>query len=373
MRTRHLRIAAALIGAALLIPVSAGTPSVAKGGGRRPTKYVDLKTVPKPKISGAEMIAGLEELVGRFPIRNNSVPGPVGTGIPMAEFLAKEAKKNGFKVKIIEYEVGGVRPRTVRVVQALKEGTKKPEEWIAFVSHFDLVPQTVQGAYDDTSGTNMMRFFGKAFKKIETKRTIALLWMDAEEDGLLASQMYAEEMKKEKQEFLAVLGFDMVGIGYPAPYCICIYHGPTPEDAAIALPILDYVNFDFLKFPEGDGSPGAANKWPVGGPPHVCSCGFNIRTRMSRTSPSRATSRSAGPVCAPHPTTPAITSRGTPSRAWSGSRGAGRTSRPAPRTPSTRPGTRGWSSTTSRVLPWKTIKPQSSSVSVRKLATTSSS
>lgn len=277
MRTRHLRIAAALIGAALLIPVSAGTPSVAKGGGRRPTKYVDLKTVPKPKISGAEMIAGLEELVGRFPIRNNSVPGPVGTGIPMAEFLAKEAKKNGFKVKIIEYEVGGVRPRTVRVVQALKEGTKKPEEWIAFVSHFDLVPQTVQGAYDDTSGTNMMRFFGKAFKKIETKRTIALLWMDAEEDGLLASQMYAEEMKKEKQEFLAVLGFDMVGIGYPAPYCICIYHGPTPEDAAIALPILDYVNFDFLKFPEGDGSPGAANKWPVGGPPHVCSCGFNIR------------------------------------------------------------------------------------------------
>jgi hypothetical protein len=103
------------------------------------------------------------------------------------------------------------------------------------------------------------------------------LWFDAEEEGLLASTQYAADLAEKKQKVIGALGFDMVGIGYPAPYCICIYHGPMPEDAALALPVIKHVNFDFLKFPEGDGNPATANKWPVGGPPHVCSCGPNIR------------------------------------------------------------------------------------------------
>lgn len=123
----------------------------------------------------------------------------------------------------------------------------------------------------------MMRFFGKAFSKIKTKRSIALLWFDAEENGLLASDAYAKMLKEKGQKIAVGLGFDMVGIGYPARYCICIYHGPQPEDAAKALPIIDYVNFDYLKFPEGDGGPAATQKFPFGTDPHVCSCGPNIR------------------------------------------------------------------------------------------------
>lgn len=236
-------------------------------------KFIDLKKVPKPKISGGEIIAGLEEFVDKFPLRQNMLPNNEAA----AEFLAKEAKKYGFKVKILEFEVGA---RTVRVVEALKLGSTKPDEWIAFISHYDTVASvgvTVQGAYDDGSGTNMMRYFAKAFSKVKMNRTIAMLWFDAEENGLLASQAYAEYLKKKKTDVYAGLGFDMVGIGHPAPYCICIYHGPSPEDAGKALPIIDYVNFDFLKFPKGDGNPGTQYKWPIGGPSHVCNCGPNIR------------------------------------------------------------------------------------------------
>jgi hypothetical protein len=94
---------------------------------------------------------------------------------------------------------------------------------------------------------------------------------------LLASQAYAEHLKKKGQKIHAGLGFDMVGIGYPSKYCICIYHGPAPTDAATAVPIIDHVNFKYLKFPKGDGGPGAAAKWPIGTDGHVCSCGVNIR------------------------------------------------------------------------------------------------
>ena len=239
--------------------------------------YIDLKKVPKPKISGAEIITGLEEFVDKFPFRQNMLPNNQAA----AEFLAAEAKKSGFKVKIHEFEVG-TPARPVRVVEALKLGSKKPNEWISFIAHYDVIASagaTVQGAYDDGTGTNILRYFGKAFSKIKMNRTIALLWFDAEENGLLASQAYAEYLKEKRKDVdvYAGLGFDMVGIGHPAPYCICIYHGPHPADAGKALPIIDYVNFDFLKFPEGDGNPGTQFKWPVGGPSHVCSCGPNIR------------------------------------------------------------------------------------------------
>ncbi len=269
MRTRYLRrgIVALAVALAAVAPGLGAAPVAAKK-----SPYIDLDKVPKPKITGGEIIAGLEEFVAEYGMRQSSLPLD---NIPASEFLAKEAKKYGFKTRILEFEVSDPLVETVRVVEAVKKGTTKPDEWITFISHYDTVEQTLQGAYDDGSGTNMMRYFAKAFSKIKTNRSIVLLWFDAEEQGLLASQAYAEMLKKKGQEVTAGLGFDMVGIGYPARYCICIYHGQL--DGSITEPIIDYVNFDYLEFPKGDGGPGATAKWPIGTDPHVCSCGPNIR------------------------------------------------------------------------------------------------
>ena len=274
MRINRLTaLLAALVATALVAPLS--VPAATKPTSRKnPYGFVDLKTVPKPKITGAEIITGLEEFVAQHPLRQSTLQiDNQGS----SEFLAAEAKKYGFKTKILELETGDATVPTVRVVEAIKKGTTKPDEWIAFIAHYDTVEQTVQGAYDDGSGTNMLRYFAKAFSKVKMNRSIALLWFDGEEQGLLASDIYAEQMKKRGQKITAALGFDMVGIGYPANYCICVYHGPMPEDAALAVPIAEYVNFDFLKYPKGDGGAGATQKWPIGTDGHVCVCGPNIR------------------------------------------------------------------------------------------------
>ncbi|MDQ3645478.1 MAG: M28 family peptidase [Actinomycetota bacterium] len=261
------RLAALGVIAALVVPAFAAAPTQA----RKKAPFYNLNKVPKPNVTGKEIIAGLEEYVEKFPLRQNLLPN----NVPAAEFLADEAKGYGFKTEILEFKVG-TPERTVRVVQAIKKGTKKPDEWLAFVAHYDVVAGvgfTVQGAYDDGSGTNILRYFGKAFSKVKTNRSIALLWFDAEEDGLLASKAYAALMDQQRQKIKAVLGFDMVGIGYPARYCICIYHGPNPTDGSLAVPITDYVNYEHLKFPKGDG----AGKFPAGAEGHVCNCGANIR------------------------------------------------------------------------------------------------
>ncbi len=263
----------------LLLAAGALSPSASA-----PARYIDLDKVPKPKITGAEIITGLEDFVERFPMRQQGTPN----NIAASEFLAEEAKGYGFKTRIIEYDLpppNGARG-PVRAVEAVKLGTKYPDEWIAFVAHYDIVPGvmvTIQGAYDDGSGTNMLRFFGKAFSKLKTKRSIALLWFDGEENGRLGSQAYAAEMKEKGQKFAAVFGFDMVGIGYPAPYCMCIYHGQVPTDAGVAPPIIDYVNFEYLDFPEGDGGTTQEQTWPFSGEPHVCNCGVNPRNSDERS------------------------------------------------------------------------------------------
>ena len=278
MRTNKLTILlTALLSSALLVGL--GAPGIKAQGA---PKYFDLKKAPKPKITGAEIIAGLEEFVEEFPTR------PTGTDLnaQAAEFLAAEAEKSGFKANVLEVDTPNVRFPKVKVVETIKRGTTKPDEWIMFVAHYDTslgsIPlsggaATIQGAYDDGSGTNMIRFFAKAFKNIKTKRSIAIVWFDAEEQGLLASAAYADILAERKQKVAGVLGFDMVGIGYPADYCICLYHGALPEHQAVAVPILEYVNFDYLEFPRGDGEATATTDWPIGGTPHVCLCGPNVR------------------------------------------------------------------------------------------------
>ena len=271
------RLAAVALVTAMCVPALLGTRAVAGGT----PDYIDLSKVPKPTVTGKQIVDGLQEFVDKFPLRQNMLPNNDAA----ADFLGKEAKGYGFDVKQLKFETGGTASRTVRVVQALKYGDTKPDEWIAFIAHYDIVAPdgvgaTIQGAYDDGSGTNILRFFAKQFSKIKTHRTIAILWFDGEENGLLSSKIYADMLAKKKQKIVAGMGFDMVGIGYPSPYCICVYHGPNPPDAEKALPIIDYVNFKYLKYPEGDGGPGATMKWPLGnvtGTGHVCSCGPNIR------------------------------------------------------------------------------------------------
>ncbi|MEA2433980.1 MAG: hypothetical protein QOG54_1437 [Actinomycetota bacterium] len=271
------RIAALAIAVAVAAPaLLTGAPAGAKG--KVGYDFYDLTKAAKPKITGKEIIAGLEDFVSKFPLRQNMLPNNAAA----ADFLAKEAKGYGFKTKVYEFPGGTNNARTLRVIEAVKPGTTKPDEWIAFVAHYDIVAPdgvgaTVQGAYDDGTGTNILRYFAKAFSKVKTNRSIAILWFDGEENGLLSSRLYADMLEKKGQKIHAAMGFDMVGIGYPANYCICIYHGPQPEVAELAVPIARYVNYDFMKFPEGDGAPAAAQKWPVGAEGHVCVCGANIR------------------------------------------------------------------------------------------------
>jgi len=225
--------------------------------------------VPRPAFTGTEIVAALEDFVARFPLRQAMLPNNDAA----AQFLAGEAKDLGYDTRILEFDTEGTVPRTVKVVEALKRGTRKPNEWIVFLAHYDIANATFtgithEGAYDNGSGANLLRFYARAFSKLDTRRSIAIVWPgDEDTTGFVSTAAYAKALRERGQKVSAVLGFDMVGIGYPAPYCICIYWGQS--FGRVAVPIIDHVNFEYLGLPKGEATPA----WPLGTEGNVCECG----------------------------------------------------------------------------------------------------
>lgn len=237
--------------------VSAGAPAEA---GHDPTgPYFDLGALPTPDIKGPEIFQNLEDWVTTYPYRLTGTPTEIAAGVSLRD----ELKGLGYETKVVSL-VNGAPETTVectdcpgaglKAVVGIKKGTTRPDEWIMFVAHYDTVPQTIYGAYDDGSGTNMIRMLAREFLDVQTNRSLVFTFFNGEEEGLLASARYAQYLKNQGQKITAVLGFDMQGIAYPvAPEkvvpgsCLCMFRGAA--DGPTLDPLLTHVAYDFLGFP----------------------------------------------------------------------------------------------------------------------------
>lgn len=231
----------------LLSPVQAPVARAGHVEGR----YFDLDVLPAPATTGAQMVDALETFVSDHPYRVTGTP----TELKAAELLRGDMASLGYQARIEELPAVNGLPGAgpIKAVTGLKRGTTLPDEWILIVGHYDTIATTIWGAYDNGAGTNMMRFLARTLADVPTNRSIAFAFYNGEEEGLLASQRHATLVKGSGQKIAAVLGFDMVGIGFPvkspnpAKTCMCLYHGQA--DGAWAQPLLAHVNFDFLGFP----------------------------------------------------------------------------------------------------------------------------
>ncbi|KAK4164048.1 putative aminopeptidase precursor [Cladorrhinum sp. PSN259] len=81
-------------------------------------------------------------------------------------------------------------------------------------AHLDSV-QAGPGINDDGSGTSLLLELFAAATKYRTKNKVRFAWWGAEENGLLGSKFYTQNLSvKEADKILAYLNFDMVGKGF---------------------------------------------------------------------------------------------------------------------------------------------------------------
>jgi hypothetical protein len=236
--------------------MAAALPAAPSGAGHNPDDYFDLDVLPEPGVTGAQIFQGLQQFVDDYPYRLTGGP----TEILAAQALRDEMDALGYEADIepLGLDALGLGDDTpevgLKAVTAMKRGTTRPDDWIMFVGHYDTVPQTIYGAYDNGAGTNLMRYLAKALADVPTNRSIVFVWYNAEEQGLRASNAHAAALAAADQEITAVLGFDMVGIAWPvanptSSHCLCMWHGPGNGPAFV--PLLRHVNYDFLEYPEG--------------------------------------------------------------------------------------------------------------------------
>lgn len=205
---------------------------------------------PAPAVTGAELVDMLTDFVTEFPYRITGTPHE----LLAQQALVEDARSLGYVADVRHLSANAAVPvgtPPVSVVTAFREGTTLADEVILFVGHYDTLPTSLQGAYDNGSGTTLMRGLARALADVDTRRSIMFAWYNSEEEGLLASQRHAAALQAEGVDIAAVLGFDMTGIAYPVANpgpnaCLCMFHGA--DDAAF-VPLLEAVNFEFLELP----------------------------------------------------------------------------------------------------------------------------
>jgi hypothetical protein len=147
-----------------------------------------------------------------------------------AAYLESELADAGFEADTLTFNdgpqgvsppVGPEPPTEYMVVRGIKKGTTNPDHRLLLISHFDTVPQTAQGAYDDGSGVAAEMQICKLLAKVETNKTIECAFFDGEEQGLVASQAYAQQYRSNHENatidyvYDQGFGYDMTGLNWP--------------------------------------------------------------------------------------------------------------------------------------------------------------
>src|SRR3954447_12490535 len=174
--------------------------------------YFDVAKLPPPPVTGKEIADNVQKFTETYARR---VTGSSAEQAAAAE-LRDEAARLGYEAKIVELPLAKGAPNAVtHAVIATRRGTTRPDEHIVFGAHYDVVPQTINGAYDNGTGTNMLLALAKSFSQVPTNRSLVFAWYNGEEEGTLSSKPHAQTFKDANKAVRAYLGFDMVGIAWP--------------------------------------------------------------------------------------------------------------------------------------------------------------
>jgi len=228
---------------AVLITV-VGLPATA------PAAYFDVARLPRPTVSGKQIADSISAFSQKYTARITATPNQVAAG----EEILAEAKALGYDASLVPLPVAGAPQGVTNAVVATRRGLTHPEEHLVFTAHYDGMVGTLDAAYDNGSGTTMLRALARAFATVPTNRTLVFAWYNGEEEGALASEVHAKQFAAAKKQVRGVLGFDMVGIGWPVAEpgetsCLCMWHGA--DDEALGK-LLVHVNFTALGFPQGE-------------------------------------------------------------------------------------------------------------------------
>lgn len=204
----------------LVLPLLAGcldpTPETGDGG-----QVDEPWTIQVPEADLDRVADYHADFSQGFPWRHTGSP----TNWLASQALIEDLEAAGWEAKLITYLPPGDRAPApiadsvladagINVVIGIKPGDEPGI--LGWVSHYDVVPQTIEGAYDDGSGVAVGIELAHMFADYDNKKTLMAIFFDSEEIGLVASDYFVQDVVRDDlAAWHLVIGHDMVGINWP--------------------------------------------------------------------------------------------------------------------------------------------------------------
>jgi hypothetical protein len=216
------RLAVAVLAALLMAIAAAGCLGGGSqdGAGPEPALVQRLAAdVPPLAWDGEAAMQWFETFATSYPKRDALLPN----NDPATLHIAGALEGLGLDVQVLHYspaEVLGVptpvdAPVGIHTVVGYKPGLTQPGTAIAIGGHYDTQAGTLEGAYDNGSGTAMVFDLCKHLSQVPMDKSLLCLFFDGEEEGALGSQAYLAGPPEGSPQIEFYLGYDMVGLNWP--------------------------------------------------------------------------------------------------------------------------------------------------------------
>lgn len=184
------------------------------------TSQVELELAPGNRLVSGDLGVELMKVQrDQFPHKS---PGHENYGKAIAYF-AEFFGNLSYDVEVNDYgavpplPAGNLAGGSLSSVVAYKRGTLNPERYLVMGGHFDVVEQTVEGAFDNTAGCIQTLMMAKAFQNITTEHTMVFACWGGEEDGIVGSQAWLAANPQLVPFIDAYYNFDVATLAWPAP------------------------------------------------------------------------------------------------------------------------------------------------------------
>lgn len=193
-------------------------------------QHVDVRPGASPVVSGEDTVGNLEMITQGYQFRFSGSPKLLAAANHFFDFftgLGLEAKMYFYPWEVQARPIFRDNWINLIVVCGFQKGIEEPGEWIVIGGHMDSVPQAIEGAYDDGSGTSSVLEVAQGLSQFKTRHTIVYCLWGGEEEGLYGSNHWVAN--DADGHIRLYINMDMAGLSWPAPFNFTALIGPDRD------------------------------------------------------------------------------------------------------------------------------------------------
>lgn len=186
------------------------------------------------KVETPETTAGFfqgENIVEWYKVQRDEFPNRC-QGCPnyarSQQYFADLFRSFGYNnVEVDPYGTNAINPPFANVVAMKYPKTDFTHpEWFGVGGHYDVVPGTTEGAFDNTAGTLATLEFARAMANVSTDHNMLYGLWGGEESGLQGSHFYVRTNPNVGAQMRTYVNLDVTGFSWPGP-------APVSNDGSI--------------------------------------------------------------------------------------------------------------------------------------------